>query len=174
MYINICLRHIGANCPVQLSSRSHFANIENKKVIAENQCEKNNNKKTLESNYHIRQSRYAPLVIYPERKMIYVNRDFRYISIEIFFFLKLCCVMCSIVSIRALLDHRSNSPINNAKPEQKLVQSMIVINPENIVGPRRQKTCLRRFANNTGAKQPAHPRSLISAFVVRLLERSIR
>ena len=31
---------IGANFPVQLSSRSHFANIENKKVIAENQCEK--------------------------------------------------------------------------------------------------------------------------------------
>ena len=35
---------IGANFPVQLSSRSHFANIENKKkVIAENQCEKHKN-----------------------------------------------------------------------------------------------------------------------------------
>ena len=33
-------REIGANFPVQLSSRSHFANIENKKVIANNQCEK--------------------------------------------------------------------------------------------------------------------------------------
>ena len=42
-----------------------------------------------------------------------------------------------------------------------------------IVGPRREKTCLRWFANNTGADQPAHPRSLISAFVVRFLERSI-
>ena len=31
---------IGANFPVQPSSRSHFANIENKKVIADNQCEK--------------------------------------------------------------------------------------------------------------------------------------
>ena len=31
---------IGANFPAQLSSRSHFAKIENKKVIAENQCEK--------------------------------------------------------------------------------------------------------------------------------------
>ena len=31
---------IGANFPVQLSSRSHFAKIENKKVITENQCEK--------------------------------------------------------------------------------------------------------------------------------------
>ena len=40
-------------------------------------------------------------------------------------------------------------------------------------GPRREKTCLRRFANNTGADQPAHPRSLISAFVVHFLESSI-
>ena len=37
-------------------------------------------------------------------------------------------------------------------------------------GPRRKKTCLRRFANNKGADQPAHLRSLISAFVIRLLE----
>ena len=37
-------------------------------------------------------------------------------------------------------------------------------------GPHREKTCLREFANNTGADQPAHPRSLISAFVIRLLE----
>ena len=36
-------------------------------------------------------------------------------------------------------------------------------------GPRRKKTCLRGFANNTGADQPAHPRSLISAFVIRFL-----
>ena len=42
-----------------------------------------------------------------------------------------------------------------------------------IYGPRREKTCLRRFANNTGADQPAHPRSLISAFVIRFLERTI-
>ena len=37
-------------------------------------------------------------------------------------------------------------------------------------GPRREKTCLRGFANNTGADQPAHPRSLISAFVIRFFE----
>ena len=36
-----------------------------------------------------------------------------------------------------------------------------------IIGPRREKTCLKGFANNTGADQPAHPRSLISAFVIR-------
>ena len=29
------------------------------------------------------------------------------------------------------------------------------------------------FANNTSADQPAHPRSLISAFVVRVLESTI-
>ena len=39
-----------------------------------------------------------------------------------------------------------------------------------LIGPRREKTCLRRLANNTGADQPAHARSLISAFVIRLLE----
>ena len=37
-------------------------------------------------------------------------------------------------------------------------------------GPRREKNCHRGFANNTGADQPAHPRSLISAFVIRFVE----
>ena len=40
-------------------------------------------------------------------------------------------------------------------------------------GPQREKTCLRGFSNNTGADQPAHTRSLISAFVFRFLERII-
>ena len=40
----------------------------------------------------------------------------------------------------------------------------------NIYWPRRKKTCLRRFANNKGADQPARPRSLISDFVFRFLE----
>ena len=39
-----------------------------------------------------------------------------------------------------------------------------------INGRRREKTCLLWFANNKGADQPAHPCSLISAFVIRLLE----
>ena len=42
-----------------------------------------------------------------------------------------------------------------------------------MTGSRREKTCLRGFANNTGADQPAHPRSLISACVIRYLERII-
>ena len=40
---------IGADFSLQHSSRTQSAKISNKKVIAENQCEKkNNNKKTLE------------------------------------------------------------------------------------------------------------------------------
>ena len=42
-----------------------------------------------------------------------------------------------------------------------------------IIGPRREKTCLREFANNKGADQPALPRSLISTFVIRLLKSTI-
>ena len=42
-----------------------------------------------------------------------------------------------------------------------------------IVGPRREKTCLWGLANNTGAVQPTHPPSLISAFVIRFLLSSI-
>ena len=37
----------------------------------------------------------------------------------------------------------------------------------NLFGPRGDKTCLWWFANNKGADQPAHARSLISAFVIR-------
>ena len=40
-------------------------------------------------------------------------------------------------------------------------------------GPRCEKTCLRWLANIKGADQPAHLRSLISAFVIRLLESNI-
>ena len=37
-------------------------------------------------------------------------------------------------------------------------------------GPHRDKTCLQGLANNKGADLPAHPGSLISAFVIRFLE----
>ena len=40
-----------------------------------------------------------------------------------------------------------------AKPERTKSQHY-----ENIYGPQREKTCLRGFANNKGADQPAHPR----------------
>ena len=38
-----------------------------------------------------------------------------------------------------------------------------------LYGPRREKTCLRWFANNKGSDQSVHTRSLISAFIIRLL-----
>ena len=40
----------------------------------------------------------------------------------------------------------------------------------NEYGPGHEKTCLMSYANNKGADQPAHPRSLISAFIVRCLD----
>ena len=42
-----------------------------------------------------------------------------------------------------------------------------------IFGPQQKKTYLRGFANNTSADQPVHPRSLISAFVIRFLKSTI-
>ena len=36
--------------------------------------------------------------------------------------------------------------------------------------PSHEKMCLMSYANNKGADQPAHPRNLISAFVVRCLD----
>ena len=37
------------------------------------------------------------------------------------------------------------------------------------IEPGHEKMCLMPYANNKGAGQPAHPRSLISAFIVRCL-----
>ena len=42
-----------------------------------------------------------------------------------------------------------------------------------MTGPGHAKTCLTPYANNKGADQPAHPRSLISTFVVRCLNSMI-
>ena len=39
-----------------------------------------------------------------------------------------------------------------------------------IVGLDAKKNCLRMSSSNIGADQPTHPRSLISAFVIRLFE----
>ena len=38
------------------------------------------------------------------------------------------------------------------------------------IEPGHKKTCLMSYANNKGAVQPAHPRSPISAVVVRCLD----
>ena len=39
-----------------------------------------------------------------------------------------------------------------------------------LFGPGHAKMCLMPYANNKGADQPAHPRSLISTFIVRCLD----
>ena len=56
-----------------------------------------------------------------------------------------------------------------------MMQPITVSNFSNniIYGPCREKTCLPGFANNTGADQPTHSRSLISTFVIRFLENFI-
>ena len=58
---------------------------------------------------------------------------------------------------------KGNATITDPRPTQEAH-----IKANIIIGPRREKTCLRGFANNTGADQPAHPRNLISAFVIRV------
>ena len=44
---------------------------------------------------------------------------------------------------------------------------------ENMKGSQCEKTCLPGFVKNTGADQPAHPRSLISVLVICCLESNI-
>ena len=64
---------------------------------------------------------------------------------------------------------------NQCEKHKKL--SSVVIQPRktgkhpDIIGPGQEETCLWGFANanNKGADQPAHPRSLFSAFIIRLL-----
>ena len=41
------------------------------------------------------------------------------------------------------------------------------------IEPGHEKMCIMPYANNKGADQPAHPRSLISAFIVRCKDRMI-
>ena len=41
---------------------------------------------------------------------------------------------------------------------------------ESLYEPGHEKMCLMSYANNKDADQPAHPRSLISTFVVRCLD----
>ena len=40
----------------------------------------------------------------------------------------------------------------------------------NAYEPGHEQMCLRSYANKKGADQPAHPRSMISSFVVRCLD----
>ena len=63
--------------------------------------------------------------------------------------------------------YKQNAPVTGA------FYSTFDLHYATIYGPRRKKTCLRGFENNTGADQPAHLGSLILAFIVRFLESTI-
>ena len=67
-----------------------------------------------------------------------------------------------------------NTPVSKGcdiTPVQELVVYLISKDPisanQNEYQPGHEKMCLMSYANNKGADQPAHSRSLISAFVVR-------
>ena len=55
----------------------------------------------------------------------------------------------------------------------ELIRNRRQSNNSSEFGPHREKTYLRRFANSKCADQPAHPRSLISVFVIRVLKSTI-
>ena len=59
---------------------------------------------------------------------------------------------------------------NVAFLSNRLAVMCTILGERRLIGPRREKTCLRGFANNTSADQTAHPRSLISAFVIRFFK----
>ena len=75
---------------------------------------------------------------------------------------------------------RRSPPSKKVKlPQQNTIQSPeigcwrgagFIYGKVNKGGPRREKTCLRRCTNNTGADQTGHPRSLISSFIIRSSE----
>ena len=80
-------------------------------------------------------------------------------------------------SLHALV--RYNDPNNNISAmserlrerERERERASSVLNPlPSEICAMSREACLRGFANNTGADQPAHLRRLISAFVVRFLE----
>ena len=61
-------------------------------------------------------------------------------------------------------------PSNSVGMMSMSSQNYLEFSNQNIFGPQCEKTCLRGFANNKGADQPAHPRSPISTFLIRFLE----
>ena len=68
-----------------------------------------------------------------------------------------------------ILQHRKTRPF---KTERLLMGRKESNQTYKTNGPLREKTWLRRLAHNTGADKPAHPRSLISAFVIRYRKES--
>ena len=67
----------------------------------------------------------------------------------------------------------SITKLMNMQQQQQAPQQTQWATYVTVIGPRCEKTCLRRLENNKGADQPAHPHSLISDFVIRFLEMAI-
>ena len=63
-----------------------------------------------------------------------------------------------------LIYHCLNTHIKNIS---RIYDSDMILNKND---PSHEKMSLMSYANNKGADQPAHPRSLISTFVVRCLD----
>ena len=60
--------------------------------------------------------------------------------------------------------------------KNKIKNKKIINKPDNskiAYEPGYEKMCLMSYANNKGAEQPAHPRSLINAIVIRCLDSMI-
>ena len=64
-------------------------------------------------------------------------------------------------------DVRRKTTVFESQPKHMFLLSSLAFEPGH------EKTCFMPYANNKGADQPAHPRSLISAFVVRCLDSNI-
>ena len=96
--------------------------------------------------------------------------------------LRIFCRCCYVLSKNKIIDGSMLAPINTVVKRLKSETSSFDVFSIQIrlqkkkrtisqkCGPRRKKTCLWWFTSNKGTDQPAHPRKLISAFVVRVLE----
>ena len=87
-------------------------------------------------------------------------------------FARYCSIDCQInnwPSRKSLVTRFSPSSVyHNSQTGQKIkLCTNVNILVTDHMGKVMQKTCLMPYANNKGADQPAHPRSLISTFVVR-------
>ena len=75
--------------------------------------------------------------------------------------------------IKSVFIHKQKLPIVVLYWQLNCIISLVSSETSVLYGPRREKTCLQGFANNTGADQPAHSHSLIGAFVIRVFEITI-
>ena len=96
--------------------------------------------------------------------------------------LRIFCRCCYVLSKNKIINGSMLAPINTVVQRLKgetssfgvfSIQIHLQKKKRTILqkcGLRRKKTCPWGFTNNKGTDQPAHPRRLISAFVIRVLE----